>query len=345
MLSTCDPMSGRTATVRHMALKDLSDSTAVLKAVEEFDQMGRDAFLAKYGFGKATSYFLVVGDKEYDSKAVVGAAHGYQHGTRLTHDDFSGGDATVAARLERLGFEVTRPDRLPTWAPDERMLALDLYLRTRGTTSYDPGSKEIVDLSNELRALRLFADRIRSNPRFRNPAGVSLKIHNFESIDPDHPGKGMTNLGAGDIETWEEWAHRPDELAQAVALIRARGKADDAPPETGEDEEYEAPEGRILYREHRRYERDRKLVAKKKKSVLAKTGKLACEVCGFDSASAFGVDGVIDVHHVVPLHKIGESVTTLADLALVCPTCHRIIHAHKPFITPAKLRAKRADHA
>jgi len=63
---------------------------------------------------------------------------------------------------------------------------------------------------------------------------------------------------------WEGWAHRPDELAQAVAHIRAHGVTDDAPEDTGEDEEYEAPEGRILFREHRRYERYRKLVAKKR---------------------------------------------------------------------------------
>ena len=32
-------------------------------------------------------------------------------------------------------------------------------------------------------------------------------------------------------------------------------------------------------------------------------------------------------------------MTTLSDLVLVCPTCHRVIHAHKPFITPSQLRA------
>ncbi len=47
------------------------------------------------------------------------------------------------------------------------------------------------------------------------------------------------------------------------------------------------------------------------------------------------------MHHVVPLHKIGKSRTKLTDLALDCPTCHRVLHAHKPFITPAELRAKR----
>ena len=200
----------------------------------------------------------------------------------------------------------------------------------------------MIELSNELRSLRIFPQSVRSNPKFRNPSGVALKLSNIQSIDPDHVGAGMPHAGAGDLATWNEWSHRPDELAEAVAQIRARGETDDAPDDTGEEEEYEAPEGRILYREHRRYERDRKLVAEKKKAVLKKTGKLACEVCDFESATAFDVEGVIDVHHVVPLHKIGQSVTRLGDLALVCPTCHRVIHKHKPFITPAELKAKRA---
>ena len=74
---------------------------------------------------------------------------------------------------------------------------------------------------------------------------------------------------------------------------------------------------------------------------LRRTGRLACEVCDFESSEAYDVAGVIDVHHVVPLHKIGESVTTMNDLALVCPTCHRVLHKHRPIITPAELRAKR----
>jgi 5-methylcytosine-specific restriction protein A len=93
---------------------------------------------------------------------------------------------------------------------------------------------------------------------------------------------------------------------------------------------------------HRHRERNRKLVQQKKAAVRKATGRLACEVCDFDSSEVYGTGlEVIDVHHVVPLHEIGESKTTLSDLALVCPTCHRVIHAHQPFITPAELKAKR----
>ena len=34
-------------------------------------------------------------------------------------------------------------------------------------------------------------------------------------------------------------------------------------------------------------------------------------------------------------------VDHMRDLALVYPTCHRVLHKHRPIITPADLRAKR----
>jgi hypothetical protein len=89
-----------------MALSDLTAS-AVVKAIEEFDQLGRDAFLRKYGFGRARGYVLQRGGQSYDSKAIAGAAHGYLPGrAALKAKEFSGGDATVARMLEQLGFIV-----------------------------------------------------------------------------------------------------------------------------------------------------------------------------------------------------------------------------------------------
>jgi hypothetical protein len=91
-----------------MALSDISDPGSVLQAISEFDKIGRRSFLAKYGFGRARRYFLIYGEKRYDSKAIAGVAHGYQFPEEgpLTSDAFSGGDATVKPKLEELGFEV-----------------------------------------------------------------------------------------------------------------------------------------------------------------------------------------------------------------------------------------------
>src|SRR5215471_18928286 len=96
-----------------MPLADLTSRDAVLNALEEYDRIGQGPFLRKYGFGRARSYFIVQGGRSYDSKAVVGAAHGYQYPERgpLRAADFSGGDDTVKRKLEALDFTVvvTKP--------------------------------------------------------------------------------------------------------------------------------------------------------------------------------------------------------------------------------------------
>ena len=50
---------------------------AVLRAIAEYDAIGSNAFLDKYGYRPARSYFLVHGGRRYPSKAIAGVAHGY----------------------------------------------------------------------------------------------------------------------------------------------------------------------------------------------------------------------------------------------------------------------------
>ena len=89
-------------------LADLTSRQAVLQAIEEFDRLGREAFLAKYGFGKARQYFLIHDGRRYDSKAILGVALGFQFPGLgpLKPSEFSGGDATVKRKLEELHFTV-----------------------------------------------------------------------------------------------------------------------------------------------------------------------------------------------------------------------------------------------
>jgi hypothetical protein len=86
---------------------DVTSRDAVLAAIVEFEEIGREAFLAKHGFGPSREYVVVENGRQYDSKALLGAAHSHQFtgGAPLTSDDFSGGDETRRV-LERLGFEV-----------------------------------------------------------------------------------------------------------------------------------------------------------------------------------------------------------------------------------------------
>src|SRR5688572_17450584 len=91
-----------------MALRDLTRES-VLAAVQEYDTLGRDVFLRQYGFGQARDYFLVLNGRQYDSKAIAGAAHAFAVPSvgPLRPSEFSGGEVTVARMLERLGFLVS----------------------------------------------------------------------------------------------------------------------------------------------------------------------------------------------------------------------------------------------
>ena len=116
-----------------MALRELS-RREILQAVAEYDRLGQGRFLEKYGFGAARSYRLMVEGKIYDSKAIVGAAHGYLPGHEpLAAADFSGGAATVGRLLSRLGFQVTQtvPD-MTVGELVERLSALRLYRSPTG---------------------------------------------------------------------------------------------------------------------------------------------------------------------------------------------------------------------
>jgi len=90
---------------------------SVLMAMEEFDHLGRDQFLKKYGYRRSKSFVLVANGRHYDSKAIVGVAHGYENPRKgpLRSADFSGGAATVQRWLRQLGFEVAnRPAKKTT---------------------------------------------------------------------------------------------------------------------------------------------------------------------------------------------------------------------------------------
>jgi hypothetical protein len=111
-----------------MSLSELTDPEAVRQAIAEFDRMGRAAFLQRYGFGKARDYLLRESGRSYDSKAIVGAAFGYQFPDRgpLKSADFNGGENTVQRKLEDLGFTVERIGE--TWSRPEVERTVGDYL-------------------------------------------------------------------------------------------------------------------------------------------------------------------------------------------------------------------------
>jgi 5-methylcytosine-specific restriction enzyme A len=236
------------------------------------------------------------------------------------------------------------PGRNPPWARDELLLALDLYLRRR---PHLPGADdpEVRELSAFLSSLPIHTVRP-DLERFRNPNGVALKLANFAALDPQYPGAGMRAGGRLDAIVWDRYTAEPDRLRQVVEAIRDAASAALFPsiPEADEGE-YEAEEGRLLTRLHRVRERNAALIKRKKEAVRRARGELSCEVCGFDFARTYGPlgAGFIEAHHILPLAEAGTGNTKLADLALVCSNCHRMLHRAKPWITPAALHDRLAQ--
>lgn len=90
-----------------MALRDITDRGAILRAMAEADQIGEEQFLDKYGFSESRRYRIVHEDKTYPSKPTLAAAHAYQYPERapLTPAEFSGG-GPATGKAQELGFEI-----------------------------------------------------------------------------------------------------------------------------------------------------------------------------------------------------------------------------------------------
>ncbi len=63
-----------------------------------------------------------------------------------------------------------------------------------------------------------------------------------------------------------------------------------------------------------------------------------CDACRRDYGSVAGSRGLaaLEVHHRTPVSTAGDGslTTTLADLAVVCASCHRMLHAEGPDVPP-----------
>ena len=227
--------------------------------------------------------------------------------------------------------------RNPTWARDELILGLDLYLRERRVL--EETDERVVALSRLLNELPIHPERGTGN--FRSPDAVVMKLANFRALDPQSPSAGLASGGRLDREVWARLADDPDEAGRLANAIRA-ARTTTSPP--AEDEEG-VPEGRLLFRVHRARERDPSLAARKKAEVRRRDGRLACEVCRLEPTELYGDRGapVLECHHRLALAEGVERRTRLADLALVCANCHRALHASRPWPSPEALRKQLAS--
>ena len=76
----------------HMVAWDRVTRTNVLRAIQEYDRHGPEAFLSARGFAPTTTYELVWQDRSYPPKAILGTAYEFATGQRLASGDFEGED-------------------------------------------------------------------------------------------------------------------------------------------------------------------------------------------------------------------------------------------------------------
>lgn len=232
--------------------------------------------------------------------------------------------------------------RADAWTADEIIVAADV-LRRHDWRDLREGDPEVVALSVLLRALPVHQEQSVGDPKFRSPGSVRRKMTDLRTAHPDYTGS-RTRGGATTRRVAEAFAKTGDDMSAIGVTIRrewerAVAGAVDTPDL---DIHVGAHEGRATLVSHLRRERDPKLRARKIEAVLRSHGALSCEVCEFNFGATYGEvgGGYIEVHHVVPLHVFGETVTRLADLALLCSNCHRMIHRRMPWLTPEELRAR-----
>jgi len=100
--------------------------------------------------------------------------------------------------------------------------------------------------------------------------------------------------------------------------------------------EFRAPEGKMRLVAHSKRERRADLTLAKRNEIRAKNGCLICEACGStekDFPDSIG-EACFEVHHKAPLSEVAdETETRLADLAMLCANCHRMIHRSEPMPT------------
>lgn len=103
-------------------------------------------------------------------------------------------------------------------------------------------------------------------------------------------------------------------------------------------------EGRKLLVSHYRRERNKALSASAKRIARLKHPEklLVCEICGLVPEKTYKED-TIEAHHRTPLNKLAGSTKVMpADLAMVCPNCHRAVHKVKNCSMPEVAKRLRA---
>lgn len=215
----------------------------------------------------------------------------------------------------------------PHWTRDETILALELYLSLGGASVPGPSDPRVITLSEELRALPVHPPEARRET-FRNPEGVAFKLQNIRQVAT---GRGLQNVSAMDEAVWSVFGSDVERVQETARAIREAGRRMQDNPAVVDIEDDEVfAEGKLLTRIHKSRERRPEVRQKLIEARRDESGQLRCDACGRNPRlrdPALNESG-FEAHHVLPLANSGEHgrETRLKDMALLCATCHRILH-------------------
>jgi len=183
----------------------------------------------------------------------------------------------------------------------------------------------------------------------QNPVARSSLARNpvlRKSILLNH-GPAFSVVRLTDAEGEELYRLLAQQNPEAKAIWPELETRSTSPSLTVTDIDLEGREGHRGLRTHIQVERNPMLAKAKKNAVLANSGRLECEVCGFDFFTKYGKagKGFCEVHHLQPLAQKGRRTTKLSDLAVVCSNCHRVIHRNRKVLSLNELRGYVSSNA
>jgi predicted HNH restriction endonuclease len=225
---------------------------------------------------------------------------------------------TITREEYRIALEATRPEFRPT---NEKVFALLVGRAERGLTPR--ALTKAMGWKKDSRANLAVGDLAKAIQRALPP----LKLPR----DPkdDSPLQFAAICEFDEVKGGVPWVLRRS-LLEAVSDTEARPEPLDQEDPFDDSPQAYAREGEMKFRTHKYYERKPGRRRDKLASVLAATGRLACEICDSDCRERYGPDPrfCFEVHHRLPLSELrGPMDVHLDDLAVLCVLCHRFIHS------------------
>lgn len=267
--------------------------------------------------------------------------------------DRHGGSRVVAITADRksdrrylVGMPITKGHGNPNWTWEETVVVLSL-LQEHYPRVPPEQSSEVTATSELLRGLSIFPESNRTE-RFRNPAGVYMKLLNLASLHPDRSDRKGLSSSRTDKRVFEQLWDNPEGARQIRDSLISASKDTSEQPAAPRFSDDEALEVGLLERTHRVRERASSLRRRLLASRDGQPGFPCCDACGWSlprHASGHQLTiSALEVHHAVPLAHLGPRRTSLHELVLLCATCHRLIHAmmrqsHVHTVTLDELRA------